>query len=145
MTSDRKGFSLIELMIVVLIVGTLAGVAVPNLNRALLRARAVDAVADLNVVKVAVLNYQANENTWPDETDAGATPPGLEEYLPGDFSFNREDYVLDYENWSGTVGFIGVTLVTDERDLGLLVLDLLGNNTWTNGTDKFSWVIEWIE
>lgn len=143
MTSGRRGFSLIELLIVLLIIGTLAGIAIPNLNRAILRARAVDAVADMNAVKVAVLNYQADAQTWPEDVDRGQIPPGLAQYLPANFSFNEEDYDLDYEDWSETVGFIGVTVITDERELGLMVLDLLGNNTWTNNTDKYSWVIEW--
>lgn len=145
MRTDRRGFSLVELLVVLLIIGTLAGIAVPNLNRAILRARAVDAVADMNAIKVAVLNYQADASTWPEDVNRGQIPPGLDEYLPENFSFTTEDYVLDYEDWRETVGFVGVTAITDQRDLGLMVLDLLGNNTWTNNTDKYSWVIEWTE
>lgn len=140
---DRRGFSLIELMIVVLIIGTVAGVAIPNLDRALLRARAVDALADLNSVRVAVLNYQSEGGEWPPDADRGVVPPGLAPYLPAGFSFDAEAYTIDYEEWSQSVGLVGLTIVTDNQDLGLMLLDLLGNNTWTNGTDKYTWVLEW--
>lgn len=145
MMSGRRGFSLIELLIVLLIIGTLAGIAIPNLNRAVLRARAVDAVADMNAVKVAVLNYQADAHAWPEDVDRGQIPPGLDEYLPENFSFTGDDYVLEYDDWTETAGFVGVTMISDQRDLGLMVLDLLGNNTWTNNSDKYSWVIEWTD
>ena len=146
MNRNRRGFSLVELLIALLIIATLTGAALPNLNRALLRARGVDAVADPNAVKVAVLNYQADNTTWPPDRNRGVIPPGLGPYLPEGFSFDKDDYVLDYDNWTESVGFVGVTLVTDDRDLLLMVLDLLGtSNTWTNDADKVSWVIEWTD
>lgn len=145
MSARRRGFSLIEVLIALLIIGTLTGFAMPNLNRAILRARAVDAQSHMNNVRVAVLNHEANALAWPGEADRGETPPELDRYLPDDFSFTEEDYALDYDDLSDTAGFVAITLVTDDRDLGLMVMELLGNNTWTNGTDKFSWVIAWTD
>lgn len=142
MTDDRRGFSLIELMIVVLIIATIAGIAIPNMQRALLRARAVDAMADLNAIRVAVLNYQADEDSWPPDAQRGDIPTGLEPYLPGGFSFARDEYLLDYENWMSGPGLVGASIRTSNTDLGLMLMDLLGNNTFISG-DGYVWVFEW--
>lgn len=142
MRGDRRGFSLIELMIVVLIIATIAGIAIPNMQRALLRARAVDAMADLNAIRVAVLNYQSDENAWPPDAQRGDIPPGLESYLPQGFSFTGDDYLLDYENWMSGPGLVGASIRTSDNDLGLMLMELLGNNTFISG-DGYVWVFEW--
>ncbi|HSR40841.1 MAG TPA: hypothetical protein VLL48_01685, partial [Longimicrobiales bacterium] len=101
---------------------------------------------DLNVVKVAVLNYQGQNTTWPPDESAGQVPAGLEPYLPAGFTFTDEDYQLDYENWTGSSpGIVAVTLVTPDRELGLALLDMLGANSWTDGNQKYTWVIEWLD
>lgn len=143
--AGRRGFSIIELLIGLLIIATLTGLALPNLNRAILRARAVEATSHMNSVRVAILNYEASALAWPAETDAGEVPPELDRYLPDDFSFSGEDYVLDYDDLSDSGGFVAVTLVTDDPELGLMALELLGNDTWTNGSDRFGWVVQWTD
>jgi hypothetical protein len=35
-----------------------------------------------------------------------------------------------------------VTVVTDEEDLGKALLEMLGENAWTDGRQKFTWVID---
>jgi len=145
MSGRREGFTLIELLIVVLVVGILSVIVMPNLNRALTKARAAEVLGDLNVVKQAALSYQADNTVWPTDVNRGNVPPGLEPYLPDGFSFTTEEYVLDYDNWSESVGLIGVTMITDNRELGLALLDMAGGNSWTNGTDKYTWVFEWTD
>ncbi|MFW6206480.1 MAG: type IV pilin protein [Gemmatimonadota bacterium] len=142
---DRRGVTLIELMVVVLIVGTVAGIAIPHTQRAVLRAQAVDAMSQLNSVRVALLSYQAEEDEWPADENRGVIPPGLETYLPEGFTFTRDDYLLDYENHSGGAGFVGVSVRTDNSELGLMLFELLGNNTFLEGTDGYAWVIEWTD
>jgi len=139
--SDERGFSLIELMIVVTIISIIAALAQPQLHGVLLKARAADVVADLNAVRVAVLQYQGSLNVWPAEEAAGTIPTDLIPYLPEGFSFNQEEYTLDYENLGGTPYMVGLTVVTDNSDLGLAVLDLLGKPVLTVG-NKYSWIIE---
>jgi len=135
------GFSLIELMIVVTIISIVAALAQPQLHSVLLKARAADVVGNMNAVKNAILQYQADSLAWPPDQNRGSVPPGLDLYLPNGFSFQYEEYVLDVDNWAGSPFNIGVTMITQNSDLGLAVMDLLGNNVWSSG-EKYSWVIE---
>jgi len=150
--SRRGGFSLIELLVAVSIVGILAGLAIPNVKTMIQRARAADVAGTMNVVKVAALNYNANAHSWPTESASGVVPPELKQYLPANFSFNHDGYQVDYENWSLPGGLpgdpkthtlIGVSVTTTDPQLGNALLELLGSaivfsvgNTYTIVIDR---------
>ena len=141
----RLGFTLIELLVVMSIISILAGIALPILRGVIVKARAADVLGDMNVIKVAVLTYQSDHNAWPGESSRGQIPPGLEEYLPGGFTFIQDGYMLDYDNWSsnGRALFnVGVTVITDEEDLGRALWEMLGENAWSDGQTKFTWVMD---
>jgi prepilin-type N-terminal cleavage/methylation domain-containing protein len=133
--------TLIELLVVVLIISILAAIAQPRMSQVIVKARATDAIADLEVVRVAIYSYQATVDAWPAEAGQGVVPAGLDAYLPGNFSFVKDDYTLDYDNWGGSPYLVGVTLITSDAALGLTALDMLASPKWTSG-DKYTWVIE---
>jgi prepilin-type N-terminal cleavage/methylation domain-containing protein len=132
----RGGFTLVELMVVAAIVGILAGLAIPNLRTVLMRARATELAGDMAVVRTAVLSYNGDRHTWPAESAAGAVPSGLEDYLPEGYSFQRNGYQLDYENWSlpgglpgdpSTHTLIGVSVVVQDPNLSNALVEFLGS------------------
>ena len=134
--SRRGGFTLVELMVVAAIVGILAGLAIPNLRTVLLRARATELAGDMEVIRTAALSYNGDNHTWPAEAGAGAIPSGLSEYLPDNYSFVRNGYQIDFENWSlpgglpgdpSTHTLIGVSVVVSDPALGNALIELLGN------------------
>lgn len=65
MNSKQKGFSLIELLIVVAIILIIAAIAIPNLLRAKMAANEASAVASLRTYNTAIVAYQTTYNTDP--------------------------------------------------------------------------------
>ncbi len=68
---NRKGFTLIELMIVVAIIGILAAIAIPNFVAMQLRAKRAELPSNLDGIRTAEKAYHAE---WDTFTQAAATP-----------------------------------------------------------------------
>jgi prepilin-type N-terminal cleavage/methylation domain-containing protein len=136
--AERGGFTLVEMMVVVAVVSILARIALPNLQEAAIRARAVAALGDVDVIRTAAANYHARTNDWPAEAAAGVVPPELVADLPDGFTFTRGEYHLDWERWSLPEGIpgsnaqvlLGVSIATDDELLGNAVASLVGRNGW---------------
>ncbi len=140
--ADRRGMTLVELLIVMVIISIVVAVAQPNRQKAVMKARATGIIGDLQVVRVAVLSFQADKSRWPADRSSGTVPPDLVEYLPVGFSFSDPLYTLDYDNWSATGPFsVGVSITTADRDLGWTLLGMLGPNAWGQD-ERYSWIIE---
>ena len=65
MKINRKGFTLVEIMIVVAIIGLLAAIAIPNFVRARAKAQAEACIANLRQIEGAVQVW-AVDNNQPD-------------------------------------------------------------------------------
>ena len=84
MNRRKKGFTLIELMIVVAIIAIIAAIAIPNLLRSRMAANEAAAIGALRTLSSAQENYRNNSGTNLYGTLAqlsGATPPYIDSAL----------------------------------------------------------------
>jgi type IV pilus assembly protein PilA len=65
MRTKQKGFSLIELLIVVAIILIIAAIAIPNLLRARISANEASAVASLRTMNTASITYNSTYGNYP--------------------------------------------------------------------------------
>ena len=68
---NKKGFTLVELMIVVAIIGILAAIAIPNFISMQLRAKRAELPTNLDGVRTSEKAYHAE---WDTFTSAGPSP-----------------------------------------------------------------------
>lgn len=104
MKRDERGFTLIELMVVVTVISLLAGLAMPKYHELRKRATAAQAIGALGVVRHAAFAYNEATGQWAPNGTTGDAPPELINYLPAGFSFSQEDFDLAWRHSSWLSG-----------------------------------------
>ena len=117
----RRGFSLIELVTVMAVVGLLAALGIPRYRDMKCRAFSASIMSDVNTVRAAAYNYFADNATYPPDGGAGTVPAVLVPYLPQNFPFSTDQYTLDYEVWPSPFNpsqlIVGVTVTSGDQEL----------------------------
>ena len=93
---NRKGFTLIELMIVVAIIGILAAIAIPNFLAMQMRAKRAELPTNLDGLRTAEKAYHAE---WDAFTTAAATPASPNGRHPTEFAGGGKD-AFDLLGWN---------------------------------------------
>ena len=93
----RDGFTIIELLIVMVVIGVLAAIAVLRYIDVRNHAVASGIVSELNVIRLAAYNHWADNETFPADAPAGVSPPALDPYLRPGFDFTRPHHTFDWE------------------------------------------------
>lgn len=128
-----RGFTLIELMIVMAIMGILITIAAPNLKQSIVRAREAVLREDLFQMREAIDQYYADNGKYPAAlSDLINTQEKAKSYLraiPKDPFTNAEDWITVAPEGSGEGG--GETGIFDVHSASPLVaLDGTAYNIW---------------
>lgn len=145
----RRGFTFVELLVSMTVVGLLSAVAVPKYIDLKRRANTTKVLGDFQAVRVAVMSFYADSSYWPEGgAELGTIPPNLERYLPIGFSFSRTTWKLKYEIWelgqapfTSASALVGVTVVTDDPVLGETTSRLLGNVPQIASGNSFTFMV----
>lgn len=134
----RRGFSLIELMTVMAVIGLLAALGIPRYRDMKRRAHSAAVVSDFNTVRIAAYNYFAEHSGYPPDGSVGTPPPSLVPYLPQGFQFERPNYTLDYDVWPSPLNpdqlVVGVTVTTEDTEL----INMIAKNIRAGGVGLVS-------
>ena len=96
--SNNKGFTLVELMIVVAIIGILAAIAIPNFLKYQAKAKQSEAKVNLKGIYTSQLSYFAEGDTYSDFVTIGyQAEPG------GRYKFRQD----------AATGYVGAATATD--------------------------------
>ena len=145
----RRGFTFVELLISMIIVGCLSAIAVPKYIDLKRRANTTKVIGDFQAVRVAVMSFYADSSYFPGESGPGEIPANLTKYLPMNFTFQRQEWMLDYENWDlgGSVGFssssalIGVTIICQDAVLAETTSRVLGNVPQVSASPSITFMV----
>ena len=125
MNRPQQGFTLIELMIVVAIIGILAAIAVPMYLDYSVRSQVAHGINLASGAKTAVTEYYQDQGAYPaDNATAGLDAPGT---ITG-------KYVTQVE-----VGAAGTIRVTYGNDVNLKILNAQLIMTPTDNVGAVSW------
>lgn len=79
-TRFRKGFTLIELMIVVAIIGVLAAIAIPNFLKFQAKSKMSEAKTNLGAIYTGQLSYFGEQNSYGNFDSINWSPSGTPRY-----------------------------------------------------------------
>lgn len=112
----RGGFTLVEIMIVVVIIGLLAAMAIPAFRRVRESAQNARFVSDLRTFSQAFETYSLRNGAWPPNAGTGVVPAGMSGELNDGAWSTPKNSVGGRWNWdlglNGNVAGISSTNVT---------------------------------
>lgn len=138
MTQKQQGFTLIELMIVVAIIGILAAVALPAYQDYTARAKASELMLAASTARTCI-SEKAQIGKSPDDCDAGTLSTGT-----GDTATSLTKYVKQVS--VSAVGVITVIGQGDMKDLTITLTPQSASSTPADADDfaKGFTIFEWV-
>lgn len=123
----EHGFILVEIITILLIVGILINIWLPNYFAIKKKAQAARIIGDFLVIRDAATIYYSDYGRWPHSSQWGGSPAGLGMFMPSGFSWDlRPELDIRY-SWEhlpvaglegqGADGITGVSVFSDDDAL----------------------------
>jgi prepilin-type N-terminal cleavage/methylation domain-containing protein len=110
----RRGWTMIELLMVLLIMGILVNLAVPALRVIRRRAEAAHVIADVRAIHIGAQSHHAETGSFPDTENFGVVPAAMVPALPEGFEFRYGDVRYRWHRYAlpdGLPAFPGQTVL----------------------------------
>ena len=78
----KKGFTIVEIIIVIAIMAILTAIAIPSLNNVRAKNRDTERIADIGTIQLGLLNYYSKYGSYPTVLDPN--DPNLKQYISAD-------------------------------------------------------------
>jgi general secretion pathway protein G len=135
-SKDSNGFTLIELMITLVVIGIIAAIAIPNLLGAIDRGKQKRTMADMRSIGSAVEAYAVDQSRYPTSSDAGtlalAIAPGFIKTMPRNDGWSNE-YVVDATGVSYTISSNGKDGTASGCAAGVIITQLNQDICFSHG------------
>jgi len=128
-TGSCRGFTLIEMMIVVCLIIILVSIAVPVYNRSILHAKEATLRQDLFTLRSVISQYTLDKQKAP-QTLEDLIPAGYIKVIPKDPFTNEPNWTTDQEDSIQAV---------DQQEPGIVDVHSSSNLTASDGTAYSSW------
>ena len=126
---NHRGFTLIEMMIVISLILILISIAVPAYNRAILRAKEATLRQDLFTLRDVIQQYTLDKQKAPQTLD-DVKQAGYIREIPVDPFTGETNWTLDMED---------ALLAVDQQEPGIWDIHSSSNLTAMDGTAYSSW------
>ena len=117
---NRKGFTLVELAVVIVIIGVLAAFGVPRFLKSVERSKAAEGFAYLSAVRAAQERYHAREGTYSDTIDQMDIKVSAPKYFtvgtisPGGTGSLEDSWTLTMTRVGASAGYGAYTVIFTE-------------------------------
>jgi len=129
MRRKQRGFTIIELMIVMSIIVILLGIAIPNYRRSIVRARESVLKDDLFTMRSVIDQFTLDKQKAPQSLD-DLVSAGYLKAIPKDPMTNTTEWQVQQED---------SLMAVDQQEPGIVDVHSTSNSTSSEGTPYSSW------
>jgi prepilin-type N-terminal cleavage/methylation domain-containing protein len=131
MRTRRTGFTIVELLVVMVVIGILATVGIPRMRDAKDRATAASIVAQMSMFRATAYAVFAQINGWPEDLPPGVIPPEFITSIGENPGFAFPGYTYDWDHVNVPIGgalvpHVALTVRPERRELVPMIRAGLG-------------------